>query len=245
MDRAKKRVKADARGRAMAWLFLLCALLASLLGLTLQRGLYQSYLFEMSTIKDTPQGLARQYDFASLFLLYEAIPRALNGDLDVLRLNVRDLDGQERQAFNDREIAHMADVAHLYCLAKVVLAASALALIGFVLWNWRRVKRGESRAGIAKGALLGVLDVLLLAGAVALWAVIDFRSAFWAFHLIAFTNDLWLLDPNDMLIQMMPQAFFESTVLKIALNWACCAAVWCAYWHGVLCRERKKAGAKA
>jgi len=74
-----------------------------------------------------------------------------------------------------------------------------------------------------------------------LWATIDFRSAFWAFHLVAFANDLWLLDPSAMLIQMMPQSFFESTVAIIGLRWALCAAIWLACWGVIL----KKAGEKA
>ncbi|MCL2545103.1 MAG: TIGR01906 family membrane protein [Clostridia bacterium] len=178
--------------------------------------------------------------------LFEAIPRALNGDLDALRLRVRGLDGREVAAFNEREIAHMADVAELYRLAKIVLCVSAALFLTLALWIWQRGRRTPNKAGIAKGALWGVLDVLLLAGAVALWALIDFRSAFWAFHHIAFTNDLWLLDPNtDLLIQMMPQEFFEWTVMAIGLLWATCAVAWCIGWGIVLRRTKSKAEEKA
>jgi len=230
MDRAKKRVKADVRGRAMAWLFLVCALLASLLLLTLRAEFYSEYWRNPT---DVPLRIASE-DMGRLF---EAIPRALNGDLDALRLRVHDLEGREGPAFSEREIAHMADVTHLYHLAKVVLAVSALALMGLALWSWRNGRL----AAIAKGALLGTLDVFVLIGAVALWAMIDFRSAFWAFHHIAFTNDLWLLNPEtDLLIQMMPQGFFEQAAARLGLYWALCAAAWCAGWGIALYHRKKK-----
>ena len=205
----KKRVKADIRGRAMAWLFLLCALLGCLLAITLRAAHYRDYWQGAPPVED---------------LLFESIPRALNGDLRALR------------PFSEREIAHMADVAGLYRLAKIVLGVGAGILLALAIWA--RCKPCRLRSA-AKGALLGVLDVFVLMGAVALWAVIDFRSVFWAFHHVAFTNDLWLLDPNDLLIQMMPQAFFEHTVRLIALWWAGCAAVWCVCW-GIVWKSSKK-----
>ena len=232
---AKRKVKADIRGRAMAWLFLVCALLGCLLGLTLRPGFYASYWGTnyMWHVHISDEDADR---------FFEAIPRALNGDLDALRLNMHDLLAeQEDLAFNEREIAHMADVAHLYSLAKIVFVAAALVLTGMALWSWRSMRKDGSLAGIAKGALLGVLDAVALIGAVALWAVIDFRSAFWAFHHIAFTNDLWLLDSNDILIQMMPQSFFEWAAMMIGLYWLGCVAVWCACWGVVLKKTREKA----
>jgi len=238
MHSAKKRAKADIRGRAMAWLFLVCALLGCLLAVTLRVEHYRSYWEIVPGSR--PSNIWRlRYDDRNR--LFEAVPRALNGDLDALRLRVRDLEGQEKQAFTQREIAHMADVAELYRLAKIVLCACMATLLALAIWACRGRWRGGIVTGVAKGALLGTLDVLLLIGAVALWAVIDFRSVFWAFHHAAFANDLWLLDPSDMLIQMMPQPFFESTVALIGLWWALCAAIWLAFWNVAL----KKAGKKA
>ena len=231
------RVKADIRGRAMAWLFLMCTLLGCLLAVTLRAEHYRSYWGMAPDFRSSNGWLLRNDDSYKLF---EVIPRALNGDLDALRLHVRDVAGQEKQAFTEREIAHMADVAELFRLAKIVLSVCGAMLFALAIWTYSRRRCGGNVTGIAKGAMWGALDVLLLIGAVALWAVIDFRSVFWAFHHIAFANDLWLLDPIDMLIQMMPQSFFEWTVIKIGLRWAVCIAIWCTCWSVV----RKKAEVK-
>ena len=246
MSMEKKKVKADIRGRAMAWLFLLCALLAVLLGLTLRPAFYSSYWGDDPKAwlaNPKAPAILGYVSYEDVDRLFEAIPRALNGDLDALRLRVWEEQDGGRPIFNEREIAHMADVAHLYHLAKIVLAVTSLALAGLALWSWRRVRRGASLASLAKGALLGVLDVFALMGVLALWALIDFRSIFWAFHHLAFTNDLWLLDPNtDLLIQMMPQGFFEQVARQIVLYWAGCATLWCACWGTALYHEKKKTG---
>ena len=47
--------------------------------------------------------------------------------------------------------------------------------------------------------------------ALLVWGLVDFNSLFYTFHMIAFKNDLWLLDPRqDLLLQLMPSDFFLS-----------------------------------
>lgn len=232
-----KRVKADIRGRAMAWLFLLCAMLLCL-RIAVLPGFY---LFNWHGLSNelTPGGFgAAQADEERIA---EAIARALDGDLDALRLRIA-ADGQERDAFNEREIAHMRDVASLFRLAKTILWIGGGALLALAAWTWRTARR-NGLPDIAKGALMGAADIAVLIVAVAAWALIDFRSVFWLFHQVAFTNDLWLLDPaTDLLIQRMPQVFFERAASQIALCWAGCALLWCLCWRAVLGRTRRSGG---
>jgi integral membrane protein (TIGR01906 family) len=216
----KQRIKADFRGRASAWLFLACALLACLIGVTARPAFL---LDQWRPLAGFPAG----YDLAPEDppRLAEALARALAGDVEALRLRV----GQgirERAAFQAHEIAHMSDVAALYRLARIIAWGCGLASLALALWIWRRPARG-GLAAPAKGALLGVADALALIVILAAWAAIDFRSVFLLFHRLAFTNDLWLLDPNtDLLIQLMPQWFFERAVARIALWWLGCALLW-------------------
>ncbi|MCL2811563.1 MAG: DUF1461 domain-containing protein [Clostridia bacterium] len=227
----KKRVKADFRGRAMAWLFLMCALLGCLLWVTLRRVHYFSYW----------NGNIRAQVFGVSSGVFDAIPRALNGDLDALRLTMRDGEGQEKQVFTELEIAHMGDVAELYRLAKIVMCVFGAMFLALLLWTGFRCWRKKKWTGVAEGALRGARDVMLLYIAVFLWVLIDFRSAFWAFRRIVFANDLWLLDPNGMLIQLMPESFFQATFFKMGTYWICFfAGLWNMCWQAV----RKKAEAK-
>ena len=64
------------------------------------------------------------------------------------------------------------------------------------------------------GALLLVLAALLV------WGMVDFDSLFILFHHLAFTNDLWLLNPaTDLLIRLMPVAFFVHYAALIGGTW--------------------------
>ena len=52
--------------------------------------------------------------------------------------------------------------------------------------------------------------------AIGIYAIVDFSSLFWNFHLLFFDNDLWILDgATDIMIQMFPEAFFNEMALAI------------------------------
>ena len=65
-----------------------------------------------------------------------------------------------------------------------------------------------------------LLVILGTVTAVIVLACIDFDSLFVLFHKLAFTNDLWLLDPRtDLLIRLMPIEFFVSYAAIIGVLW--------------------------
>ena len=121
--------------------------------------------------------------------------------------------GAEIVAFNAREQAHMADVQELFRLCgSVSLGSALLTLAGWLIAHresafWRIVRRA-------------VCCVLTFVACLMLLATIDFDSLFILFHRIAFTNDLWLLDPRtDLLIRLMPIGFFISYAAIIGGVW--------------------------
>lgn len=122
-------------------------------------------------------------------------------------------------AFSDKELHHLRDVRVLYALA-VKLSWIGLALLLLViaasLLKAQSLKSGAvllfKRLRLA-GAL--ILLLLLLIG---LYALLDFTGVFYAFHHLAFTNDLWLLNPQeDLLIQLMPEPFFTDYLARTML----------------------------
>lgn len=120
----------------------------------------------------------------------------------------------ECRAFNEKEQRHMADVQELFRLAKwvLVLGGMALPLLGLSLWRMGR--------GLLRGIRKGLIVILALVGIVAIWAAVDFNRLFILFHQIAFTNDLWLLNPRtDLLIRLMPIGFFISYAALIGGLW--------------------------
>lgn len=141
----------------------------------------------------------------------EMICDYLNGDTPVFQhiFTVNDID---YAAFNQKEQHHMADVQDLFhlcrwggwaCAALVI----ALAIILRKDFPWRIVSR----------TLIAILAAVTI---VIILACVDFNSLFVLFHKVAFTNDLWLLNPQtDLLIRLMPLEFFISYAAIIGGLW--------------------------
>ena len=124
-------------------------------------------------------------------------------------------DGVEYAAFTEREQQHMADVQKLFRLCQRIgqwgTAVCMVGLISLFIDHDNNALRYFRR---------GIWGVLALASIAAVWALIDFDSIFVLFHKVAFTNDLWLLDPRtSMLIRLMPTNFFVEWVVLIGLFW--------------------------
>jgi integral membrane protein (TIGR01906 family) len=123
-------------------------------------------------------------------------------------------DGQAFALFNQREILHLKDVKGLLRLNCAVLLGTLVYTIlyhGLGLWQrrWRWLAQGLVWGS---GATLGLI---LLMG---LGILLDFDHLFWQFHLISFSNELWLLDPTkDYLIMLFPQGFFYNATILITL----------------------------
>lgn len=117
--------------------------------------------------------------------------------------------------FNERELTHMRDVLALFDLARTVrnvLLAAAVVLLAAGLW----LSRGAHLTCIS---LIGLAALLVPLGAFALWAAVDFSSAFTFFHETLFTNDLWLLNPEtDLLLRLLPEQFFADIAATIAVR---------------------------
>jgi len=127
--------------------------------------------------------------------------------------------------FTERETAHMVDVLHLYQLGKWVSIIAVLTSIFALSAAWRIL----GAPTLIRQFRIGMGLFFALVFFLAFWAAIDFNGWFVVMHKIAFTNDLWLLDPNEsMLIQMLPIEFFMRAVRNIALRFllnAACVAV--------------------
>ena len=114
--------------------------------------------------------------------------------------------GQPFTLFNEREVAHMVDVKALFRLAYTFLLGSFLYVLLFLglslfLWKDKRLTaNGLFWGGGLSIALIAVIGVM---------AVTDFNWFFTRFHLLSFSNDLWLLDPTtDYLIMLFPEGFW-------------------------------------
>ena len=122
------------------------------------------------------------------------------------------VDSTEYAAFNQKEQHHMADVQSLFVACRTVFwACFVLTNVGAILLRGKMAWRTFCRT---------LLIILAAIAAVIILACIDFDSLFIRFHQVAFTDDLWLLDPNyDLLIRLMPIEFFISYAAIIGGLW--------------------------
>jgi integral membrane protein (TIGR01906 family) len=131
-----------------------------------------------------------------------------------LAIRVRNNTGIGGPLFNARETAHMADVRDLVQVTFAVQLGSvllvlALAVVMLMMWPPRALAMAVLCGALLTGGLVGAAGLVVASG---------FDSAWTEFHVFAFSNDLWQLDPqSDHLIQMFPEAFWQKiTTLIVA-----------------------------
>ncbi len=152
--------------------------------------------------------------------------RGKRAELDVEAdvLDVGTGETRRQAAFGERERAHMADVRGLLDLAGRLMGALALTALIAATAAQVATKKADAREAARAcftGTWVGALILTVPALALAVWGAVDFTSLFWAFHSLAFTNDLWLLNPaTDLLIRMMPEALFVSLAASVAVKTA-------------------------
>ena len=164
----------------------------------------------------------------------------LRGDRDDLHVTTT-MGGEQREFFNEREIAHMEDVQVLFLKALsirricLVLGAGLLILMAATKARMGRVLPPFLCMGTGLFfALITVLGLIIST---------DFTKYFIMFHHIFFTNDLWILDPaTDMLINIVPEGFFMDTAARIALLFGSLSLILFGVCLFLTIRNRRKEG---
>ncbi len=126
-------------------------------------------------------------------------------------------DGEPFVLFNQREIVHLRDVKGLIWLDYWVLLGTLVYALGYagVSLFWRKRRDWRLAWGVVGGS--GITLALMLAFGIG--TLLNFDQLFLQFHLLSFTNELWLLDPTkDYLIMLFPQGFFYDAALFCALG---------------------------
>lgn len=127
------------------------------------------------------------------------------------------VNGQPREFFNAKEIAHMEDVQMLFlaglslrriCIVTAVVCLAALFLM-----------KAPVSAILPRSICGGTgLFFAIVCGLAAIIAS-DFTKYFTIFHEIFFDNDLWILNPaTDLLINIVPEPFFVDTAAAIGMT---------------------------
>jgi len=135
--------------------------------------------------------------------------RYFNGLETSAQMKIPTRDGTELTLFHDYELIHLDDVRKLFGLNSL-LQSLGLAAIVLMLASAACSRRDEDKQGALAGLRLG--SSLALFGLVALGILFatQFNRMFAGFHMLAFTNDFWLLDPRtDYLVMLFPTGFWQ------------------------------------
>ena len=124
------------------------------------------------------------------------------------------IDNEYREVFNEREKLHMLDVKELYLNAIAVRnTAFVLMLVSIAAYLLTARRKVLPLANAYQRTLYVIISLF---AAILFYALIDFHNFWFNFHYLFFDNDLWLLDPRtSIMINMVPQQFFNDLVLKI------------------------------
>lgn len=149
---------------------------------------------------------------------YERLGEEADRDTERLIAYIR---GQSDQlgieTFNDREIAHMADVKALLRGLEIALgAALTFAALLVLIMFWTRLRKPWALVSdVLLWTGLMTLGALVLAGVIAL---LGFSSVFNVFHGIFFKEGTWAFYRTDRLIQLFPLQFFFDVTLRIVID---------------------------
>lgn len=136
-----------------------------------------------------------------------------NSSDELISINVS-RDGESFGLFNQREINHLKDVKGLVRLNSYLFIGMAVyaGIYAGISWHRKRNRRLLARSLVIGSAITLGIIVALGAGSM----LLDFNRLFTQFHFIAFTNDLWMLDPSrDYLIMLFPQGFWFDAALLL------------------------------
>lgn len=119
--------------------------------------------------------------------------------------------------FSEKDILHMVDVQNLYTFSHNIMIycfiTFILSTIIIIL-----ILRGKSLLYITKIFNKVLLLFIVLVGGLSAVIAYNFNSFWIKFHTTLFSNELWLLSPNESnLIKMVPEEFFISLITKIII----------------------------
>lgn len=173
-------------------------------------GLYK-LIIKNETFKFLPFSLS---DF-DLKNISRELMQYISGNAMFLETKVT-IDGVLTDFYSLRSKIHMADVKNLISIFKHLSYASIIICI-FSLFKVKNLD--DPIKTIKKVYKNTVLLVFLLLISLIIFASLNFDLFFTKFHETLFTNDLWLLDPNeDYIICLLPEKIFMIYGLRIGIS---------------------------
>ncbi|MGI6160947.1 MAG: TIGR01906 family membrane protein [Christensenellales bacterium] len=212
------------RRGAYLFAFIACVLLLAIIAITSVEVVAMDRSFYLSEYRKLDRAQYIDISEDGLMEVTDNLLNYMSGSRENLDMR-QDIQGKEREVFNQREKEHMVDVRALYGGVIFIRNAAVAVLAALLLCVILMARRDAARV-LARAYLGALVAAVIVMSSLAVWVAIDF-SGFWIyFHEVFFTNDLWILNPNtDIMINMFPQQFFFDCVSRIGVICAVSVAV--------------------
>lgn len=120
----------------------------------------------------------------------------------------------EGNYYSVQAITHLEDVKRLIKFTVAIDVMSILLSLGLMI-----VLIIKNKAYlISKSLIIGSIVTFLIVMLVLIAFITNFDSGFVVFHKIFFRNDLWLFAPDDNLIKLFPESFFQEFTKNLITN---------------------------
>lgn len=163
----------------------------------------------------------------------------LHDDRDDLENIITEVDGCSRDFFTEREKIHMADCKKFFNIGYDIRTISLITFVISICFLIITKKLNINDIIKSAGAISSII-ILLIIG-IGIFALIDFNYCFILFHKLAFSNDLWLLDPSeDLIINILVEPFFADMVLKIAIYCIIVLVILMVLGFGIYLKDKKR-----
>lgn len=120
--------------------------------------------------------------------------------------------------FSEKDILHMKDVKTLYNISfytMIFFIAVFIISTILIMFLYKNYTMFYITRTFNKTLLAFIVLIIVLAGIISY----NFNSFWIKFHQLLFSNDLWLLSPDESnLIKMVPEEFFISLITTIILH---------------------------
>lgn len=150
-----------------------------------------------------------------LKLITTELMKYLAGGLNFLETKVH-INGVLTDFYSIRTKIHMGDVRQIF---KVFTICGFVSIVIFIVSMFYFIRNFKNDLSILKNAWFKtLLFFFIILIPIIIFASINFNAFFIKFHELLFTNDFWLLNPNeDFIICLLPEKIFIIYGIKIVL----------------------------
>ena len=171
-------------------------------------------LYKLIIANETYKNLPFTLSFEDIKLIAVELMEYISGKLPFLETSVS-INGVPTVFYSIRSMIHMGDVRNIIVtLMKINYVAIFLCLISL----FKLINLNGFLTELEKVYKRTVIIITTILVAILIFGLVNFDAFFVRFHKILFTNDLWLLDPNeDYIICLLPEKIFMIYGLRIVI----------------------------